>query len=141
VRSARTNAEGWLLYVARSELRLTLRQEDGSSMKRTTLLWLAGAGLILAALLVVPFGGDPTSGQGTVGTIMPNADKSNGGSWTNEGSNTCFDSASCYQSLDEGIASANDADFISSVPDPMARLVEFEMEDAPVDLDTLLTSR
>ncbi len=88
-------------------------------------------------MAAVPFGGGPSSGQGVVGTLVPNADKTNAGSWTNEVANTCFDSASCYQSLDEGIASANDADFISSVTDPMNRIVEFELEDAPADLDTL----
>jgi subtilisin-like proprotein convertase family protein/outer membrane biosynthesis protein TonB len=70
------------------------------------------------------------------GTLVPNADKTNTGDWKNQGDNTCG-VFTCYDALDEDIDSASDSDFIYSVPDPLDRRVEFELENAPADLATV----
>jgi hypothetical protein len=69
-------------------------------------------------------------------TLVPNADKTNTGDWKNQDSNTCGVVA-CNEALDEDIDSAIDSDFIYSVPDPVDRSVEFELENAPADLATV----
>ncbi len=71
-------------------------------------------------------------------TDFPNADKANTGSWTNEVPTSCGTTATtCSDSIDEDIVTPDDADYIESPTNASAATVDFELTDAPVDLDTL----
>ncbi len=73
-------------------------------------------------------------------TDVPNADRANAGGWTNDSSTLCAaDSVSttCSSRIDEDIDTADDADFIQSARNPSNAAVDFELSDAPNNLQTL----
>ncbi len=83
---------------------------------------------------------DPNACATGTATDLPNADKANPGGWTNNSGSTCgADSVStiCSSRIDEDIATPDDSSYIESPSNPSGASVDFELTDAPPDLQEL----
>lgn len=83
---------------------------------------------------------DPNACATGTATDLPNADKANPGGWTNNSGSTCAaDSVStiCSSRIDEDIATPDDSSYIESPSNASGASVDFELTDAPPELQEL----
>ncbi len=115
--------------------------KQGNLIKRPGRRRMTGLGSVtLLALLVAGalgyfiFAGSASAASAT---LVPSADRSNPGGWTNNSSSSCLSSGTtCSSTIDEDITTPDDGDFIVDPANSQNKNVYFDLSQAPSDTGT-----